>query len=632
MPDIIIHEVGPRDGLQVEKQVVPTDKKLGWIRALAAAGVDIVQVGSFVHPEKVPQMADTDELFRTARRRASTARTMLSGLVLNEKGLERGLACGVEMFCLGVSASETHSRRTPAWAPQEAQRRIIATAQAGAWPPARRCRSRCRAPSAAASRARSPRSACSASCARTSRPGSTNISLADTAGHAHPAQVRAAVRQRSARSRPTIQCTCHFHDTYGLGMANIYAALEPGVTSFETSFAGLGGCPFTKVAAGNVATEDLVHALQRAGPAPRTSISTRSSPWPATWRLISAARCRAGSTRPDRSPTEAGAAMTNRPRILDGIRVLDLTNVLSGPFASLHLALLGAEVIKIENPKDGDLARKLGIVPDYNKRLMGTSFLAQNCNKKSVTLNTKSPEGKEIFKQLVKDADVVIENFRPDVMDRLGLGYDVLREINPRLVYCAISGFGQTGPDAVKPAYDQIIQGLSGEMAVNGDERLSPLRAGFPVCDTVGGLNAAFAVMAALYHRERTGEGQFIDVALLDSIMPLMGWVAANLLIGGQRAGGHGQRQLHRGAERHLHARMDGHINIAANKQEQWEAVCDVLGAAGAEDRPALPGARHPQEEPQGAHAAARGEARPRSPRRTGSRRSTPGTSRAARS
>ncbi len=105
--------------------------------------------------------------------------------------------------------------------------------------------------------------------------------------------------------------------------------------------------------------------------------------------------------------------MTNKPRILDGIKVLDLTNVLSGPFASLHLALLGAEVIKIENPKDGDLARKLGIVPDYNKQLMGTSFLAQNCNKKSVTLNTKSPEGKEIFKRLVKDADVVIENFRP---------------------------------------------------------------------------------------------------------------------------------------------------------------------------------------------------------------------------
>ena len=263
--------------------------------------------------------------------------------------------------------------------------------------------------------------------------------------------------------------------------------------------------------------------------------------------------------------------------ILSGVRVLDLTNVLAGPFATLHLALLGAEVIKIENPKDGDLARKLGCLPELNDQLMGTSFLAQNANKKSVTLNTKSAEGKELFKLLVRDADVLVENFRPDVMTRLGLGYDVLKEINPRLVYCAISGFGQTGPDAFKPAYDQIIQGLSGEMAVNGDERLSPLRAGFPVCDTVGGLNAAFAIMAALYDRERTGEGQLIDVAMLDSIMPLMGWVAANLLIGQQQPVLMGNDNF-TAAPSGTFRTKDGHINIAANKQEQWEAVCDVLG------------------------------------------------------
>jgi CoA:oxalate CoA-transferase len=264
-------------------------------------------------------------------------------------------------------------------------------------------------------------------------------------------------------------------------------------------------------------------------------------------------------------------------KILSGIRVLDLTNVLSGPFATLHLALLGAEVIKIENPTDGDLARKLGNVPKLNKELMGTSFLAQNANKKSVTLNLKDPDGKEIFKRLAKTADVVVENFRPDVMKRLGLGYDTLKAINSKLVYCAISGFGQTGPDALKPAYDQIIQGLSGTMAVNGDERLNPLRCGFPVCDTVGGLNAAFATLAALYHREKTGEGQFIDVALLDSIMPLMGWVAANLLIGGQQPQLLGNDNL-TAAPSGTFATKDGYINIAANKQEQWEAVTEVLG------------------------------------------------------
>ncbi len=277
--------------------------------------------------------------------------------------------------------------------------------------------------------------------------------------------------------------------------------------------------------------------------------------------------------------------MTPERQLLSGIRVLDLTNVLSGPFATLHLALLGAEVIKIENPTDGDLARKLGCVPKYNQMLMGTSFLAQNANKKSLTLNLKSADGKVIFKKLAGSADVVVENFRPDVMGRLGVGYDVLRELNPRLVYCGISGFGQSGPDAMKPAYDQIIQGLSGEMAVNGDERLTPLRAGFPVCDTVGGLNAAFAIMAALFWRERTGEGQAIDVALLDSIMPLMGWVVANLMIGKQQPVLMGNDNF-TAAPSGVFATHDGFINIAANKQEQWEAVADVLGLPGLKTDP----------------------------------------------
>jgi len=264
-------------------------------------------------------------------------------------------------------------------------------------------------------------------------------------------------------------------------------------------------------------------------------------------------------------------------KILSGIRVLDLTNVLSGPFCTLHLAQLGAEVIKIENPKGGDLARKLGNSKELSKQLMGTSFLAQNANKKSVTLNLKEEKAKEIFRKLVKTADVVVENFRPKVMDRLGLGYNDLIKIKQDIIYCAISGFGADGPDAMKPAYDQIIQGLSGVMSINGDERLNPLRCGFPVCDTVGGLNAAFAILAALYHRERTGEGQFIDIALLDSIMPLMGWVAANLLIGGQKPVLMGNDNF-TAAPSGTFVTKDGYINIAANEQSQWESLCDVLG------------------------------------------------------
>jgi len=265
-----------------------------------------------------------------------------------------------------------------------------------------------------------------------------------------------------------------------------------------------------------------------------------------------------------------------KEKALKGVRVLDLTNVLAGPFATLHLALCGAEVIKIETPGSGDLARKLGNVPEYNKKNMGTSFLAQNCNKKSLTLNLKDEKAKEIFNKLVKTADVIVENFRPGVMKRLGLSYETLSEINPGIIYCAISGFGQTGPDAFKPAYDQIIQGLSGIMAINGDERLNPLRTGFPVCDTVGGLNAAFAILVALFYKEKTGKGQFVDVAMLDSIMPFNGWVAANLLIGGKHPVLMGNDNF-TAAPSGTFETKDGYINIAANKQEQWEDLCDVL-------------------------------------------------------
>ena len=265
-------------------------------------------------------------------------------------------------------------------------------------------------------------------------------------------------------------------------------------------------------------------------------------------------------------------------KLLDGIRVLDLTNVLAGPFATAHLALLGADVIKIEHPDGGDLARKLGAVPQLNAALMGTSFLAQNANKRSMTLNLKHDAGRDVLRRLARKADVLVENFRPGVMARLGCSWESLHEANPRLIYCAISGFGQTGPDASKPAYDQIIQGLSGVMAINGDARLNPLRCGFPVCDTVGGLNAAFAIMGALFHRARTGEGQFIDVALLDSIMPLLGWVAANWLIGGLPPQPMGNDNF-TAAPSGTFPTADGFINIAANQQEQWEHLADIVGA-----------------------------------------------------
>ncbi len=264
MSEIIIHEVGPRDGLQIEKATVPTEQKIKWIEALIASGIDVVQVGSFVHKEKVPQMADTDDLFRHfAEPGRVPPGVRLSGLVLNEKGMERGFACGVSYFCMGVSASDTHSRKNTGMSTAEAADRIIAMAT--------------KAVGAGATVQVSVQSAFGCGfegvisearvlelVKRFLDAGLRTISLADTAGHAVPGQVEGLFGQVLALD-PAIECACHLHDTYGFGLANGYAALRAGVKYFESAFAGLGGCPFTAVTGGNVCTEDFVHMLQRMG-------------------------------------------------------------------------------------------------------------------------------------------------------------------------------------------------------------------------------------------------------------------------------------------------------------------------------------------------------------------------------
>jgi CoA:oxalate CoA-transferase len=264
-------------------------------------------------------------------------------------------------------------------------------------------------------------------------------------------------------------------------------------------------------------------------------------------------------------------------KLLEGIRILDLTNVLAGPFCSYQLALLGAEVIKVEVPGTGDLARQLGADPALNAGLMGVSFLAQNAGKKSVTLNLKSVRGKSLFLDLVDRADVVLENFRPGVMDRLGVGYEALRARKPSILYCAISGFGQDGPMRDNPAYDQIIQGFSGVMSVTGSAETAPLRVGYPVADSIGGLTAAFAISAALVRRGRTGEGEFIDVSMLESVMVTMGWVVSNYLTAGVTPAPMGNENM-TASPSGTFKTGDGLLNIAANKQEQFVTLCRLLG------------------------------------------------------
>lgn len=262
--------------------------------------------------------------------------------------------------------------------------------------------------------------------------------------------------------------------------------------------------------------------------------------------------------------------------LLSGIRLLDLTNVLAGPYCAYQFALLGADVIKVEAP-GGDLARELGADTGLNRARMGASFLAQNAGKRSVVLDLKDAGGRERFLGLVETADALVENFRPGVMDRLGLGADALRARNPRLVYCAISGFGQTGPMRGNPAYDQIVQGLSGMMSITGTPQAAPLRAGYPVADTLGGLMGAFGIAAALLRARATGQGAVLDVSMLESMLSAMGWPVSNWLTAGVEPAPMGNDNM-TAAPSGTFRTGEGLLNIAANKQEQFETLARLIG------------------------------------------------------
>jgi hydroxymethylglutaryl-CoA lyase len=264
MAELILHEVGLRDGLQMESAVVPFEQKVQWIDALIGAGVDVIQIGSFVRADKVPQMADTEGLFQHyAAPGRKPERVTLSGLVLNEKGLERGMACGVEMFCMGVSASETHSQKNTGMAVEEATGRIIAMA-GQALAAGKKVQVSVQSAFGCGFEGPVPAEKVLGIVRRYLDAGIRTISLADTAGHAYPDQVK-ALFEAILRLDGGVEAACHFHNTYGMGLANCYVAMQLGVRSLESAFGGLGGCPFTKQPSGNVCTEDLVHYLHRIG-------------------------------------------------------------------------------------------------------------------------------------------------------------------------------------------------------------------------------------------------------------------------------------------------------------------------------------------------------------------------------
>lgn len=281
------------------------------------------------------------------------------------------------------------------------------------------------------------------------------------------------------------------------------------------------------------------------------------------------------------------------PGLLDGVRVIDLSSTISGPLCSYQLAMLGAEVIKIETPEKGDLARSLGADEALNEQRMGVSYLATNAGKKSVTLDLKTKEGLDALKALVATGDVLLENFKPGTMARLKFDYETARAIKPDLIWCSISGFGQSGPLSSRPAYDQIIQGYCGLMSLTGTEETAPTRSGFQICDTMAAITAAFAISAALFRNKTTGEGEFIDVSMFDaSLASLTSWPASGLLNAGRipkPMGNENGASAPSGAFR----TGEGLINIVANDQRQYESLCDAIGAPELKSDPRFVNRRH---------------------------------------
>jgi crotonobetainyl-CoA:carnitine CoA-transferase CaiB-like acyl-CoA transferase len=262
-------------------------------------------------------------------------------------------------------------------------------------------------------------------------------------------------------------------------------------------------------------------------------------------------------------------------RPFEGIRVIDATHVLAGPFAAYQLAVLGADVIKVEHPDDPDQSRGAGTDKELNRRNMGTAFLTQGSNKRSITLDLKQEKDRETLKRLVATADVFVENYRPGAFEALGLGYKALTAINPRLIYASFSAFGQSGPRGQQTAYDHVIQASSGIMAMTGTEEVNPIKFGSPAVDYATGMTGAFALSAALFQRERTGKGQYIDMAMLDVAMILMSSHLTGYLRNGVHPKPHGNR--HPYATNGAFATKSGLIMLGASNLHQQRRLWMLL-------------------------------------------------------
>ncbi len=286
-------------------------------------------------------------------------------------------------------------------------------------------------------------------------------------------------------------------------------------------------------------------------------------------------------------------------RPFEGVRILDFTRMIAGPFATHQLSVLGADVIKVESP-EGDAVRRSGLTPEWSQQGLAPAFMAVSGNKRSIAMDLRHPRAVEVIRRLAADADVVCENFRPGVMERIGVGYDTLAAANPQLIYLAVSGFGHDGPEAGKAAYDGKIQALSGLMSITGEPAGGPMRAGFAIADFTAGLTAAFALSSALYQRTLTGRGQLVDVSMLESLMSLLSAQVAEYTVLGHEHLQAGNLSMTRIPTADRFACKDGYLVLAVLSEKQFASLMTAIGRADALEDPrfADEAARyaHPQE------------------------------------
>jgi len=539
-------DVSPRDGLQNEKMMVDTKTKLALIAKLRAAGVSSIEAAAFVSPKAVPQMADAravlEGAFSAEADDSGSEAARFAALVPNLRGLELAAAAGVREATILAAATETMSRRNTNCSLQDSLDRACAVISAantrgirtrGAIVVSMVCPYEGDVPEANLVRIAE----------RLYSEGCDELLICDTIGKATPAKTRRVLEAVRAAGIPTSALALHLHDTYGQALANMLVGLQEGVATVDAAAGGLGGCPFAgPSASGNLATEDLVYMLDGLGV--HSGIDVQKLAETGAWICgvlgrPSGSRAGAALVAASTSTTHvvpAGAAMQAPPSLrsrwgtptdgggvrsgpLVGIRVVELGNFIAGPFCATSLGYYGADVIKVETLGKGDPIRYWRSLCADGQSAWSRSLLR---NKRSITVNLKHPDGLAVVRKLVEGADVVVENFRPGVLEKFGLGPDDVRASNPGLIYARISGYGQTGPYRSRPGFASATEGEGGFRFVNGFAGQAPVRPNLSLGDSLAGMQAAFGVVMALYNRTKTGKGQVVDMALYEAVFNMM--------------------------------------------------------------------------------------------------------------